>query len=78
MLNNPEFVVLHCGTNDLRQNTGGVKIEQEILELAASCKSDSNNILKSGIVPHRDKLNGKAAQVNSFLKMNVVKEIFIL
>ena len=52
----------------MRQNTSAVEIGQKILELAVSCKSDSNNILISGIVPRRDKLNAKAAQVNSFLK----------
>ena len=66
--NDPECIVLHCGTNDLRKNTSAVEIGQKILELAVSCKSDSNNILISGIVPRRDKLNAKAAQVNSFLK----------
>ena len=39
----------------------------KILELATSYKSYSN-ILISGTVPSRDKLNAKAAQVNSFLK----------
>ena len=66
--NDSECIVLHCGTNDLRQNTSAVEIGQKILELAVFCKSNSNNILISGIVPRRDKLNAKAAQVNSFLK----------
>ena len=66
--NDPEDIVLHCDTNDLRQNFSAVEIGQKILELASSCKSDSNNILVSGIVQHRGKLNAKAAQVNSFLK----------
>ena len=57
--NDPEFIVLHCGTNE---------IGQKILELPVSCKSNSNNILITGIVPRRDKLNTKAAQVNNFLK----------
>ena len=66
--NDPECIVLLCGTNYLRQNTSTAEIGQKILELAVSCKADSNNILISGIVPRRDKLNVKAAQVNSFLK----------
>ena len=65
---NPEFTVLHCGTNDLQQNTGAVEIGQKTLELTASCKLESNNILISEIVPPRDKLSAKATQVNSFLK----------
>ena len=43
-------------------------LRRKTLELAASCKSDSNHISISGIAPRRDKLNFKAAQVNSFLK----------
>ena len=66
--NDPEFIVLHCGTNDLRQNTSETEIRLKTLELAVSCKSDSNNCLISGIVPRLDKLNAKAAQVNGFLK----------
>ena len=63
--NDPQCIVLHCGTNDLRRNTRAVAIGQTIF---VSCKSNSNNILISGIVPRRDKLNVKAAQVKSFLK----------
>ena len=63
--NSSEFIVLHCGTNDLRQNTSSVEIEQKVLELAASCKSDSKKIIIFGIVLCRYQLNAKAEQVNS-------------
>ena len=66
--NDQECIVLHCGTNDLRKNSSAVETGQKILELAVSRKPDSNNIIISGIVPRLDKLNAKAAQVNSFLK----------
>ena len=52
----------------MRQNTSSVETEQKILKLAVFGKLDSNNILISGIFPRQDKLNAKAAQVNSFLK----------
>ena len=52
----------------MRQNTSSVEIVQKILKLAVFGKLDSNNILISGIFPRQDKLNAKAAQVNSFLK----------
>ena len=42
------------------------------IELAASCKL-TRNILIFGIVPRRDKLNAKAAQLNSFLKNKCVR-----
>ena len=66
--NNPECIDLHGVTNNMRQNTTAIEIGQKILVLAVSCKSDSNNILISGIAPSRDKFNAKAAEVNSFLK----------
>ena len=66
---NPECIVLHCCTNDLRQNTSAVEIGQKILELVLSCKSDSSNILSLELINYMSsKLNAKAAQVNSFLK----------
>ena len=60
--------VLSCTVvpTTLRQNTIAVEIGQKILELEVSCKSDSNNVLISGIVPPREKVNVKAAQVKSF------------
>ena len=44
-----------------------------MMEVAVSCKSDSNNILMSGIVPHCDKLNAKSTQVNIHLKNEFYK-----
>ena len=50
----------------------------ENFRVSGICKLDNNNILISGIVPCRDKLNAKATQVRVFWKMNVAKEIFVL
>ena len=66
--NDSKCIVLNCSTNDLKQSTSVVEIGEKILELAAFCKLNRNNILISGIVPRRDKLKGKATQVNKFLK----------
>ena len=38
------------------------------MEIVVSCKSVINNILVSGIVSRRDKLNTKATQINIHLK----------
>ena len=61
MSNDPECIVLHCGTNDLKQNTSAVEIGQKIVELAVSCKWNSNIII-SGIVPRRDKCEGSTGK----------------
>ena len=45
------------------------------MEVAVSCKSDNNNVLVSGIVPLRDKLNAKVTQVNIHLNYECNRNI---
>ena len=75
---NPENIVLHCGTNDLKKENSANEISNDIIEVALLCKSDNNNVLVSGIIPRSDKRNAKAIEVNRHLKTNVVREIFAL
>ena len=75
---NPENIVLYCGKNDLKKQNSANEISNDIIEVALLCKSDNNNVLVSGIIPHRDKRNAKAIEVNRHLKTNVVREIFAL
>ena len=56
--NDPECIVLHCGNRDLMQKISA---------------KNRNNTLISGIVPRRDKLNAKKAQVSNFLKIELGK-----
>ena len=64
---NPDLVILHCGTNSLRGPENEEKIATDILTLANSLKTDSNDILVSSIVPRRDQLKVKAEKVNDIL-----------
>ena len=50
-----------------------------ILNLAMTCKMDTNSVFISGIVPRSDKLNEKASKVNSILRheCNVRSTCFI-
>lgn len=64
----PERVVLHIGTNELRSQKLPNEIAIEILDLAGTIKKESNEIIISGIIPRRDFLNEKAKEVNSILK----------
>ena len=75
---NPENIVLHCGTNDLKKENSANEISNDIIEVALLCKSDNNNVLVSGIIPRSDKRNAKAIEANRHLKTNVVREIFAL
>ena len=64
---NPDLVILHCGTNSLRGPENEEKIATDILTLAKSLKTDTNDILVSSIVPRRDQLKEKAEKVNDVL-----------
>ena len=65
---NPENIVLHCGTNNLKRENSANEFSNDIIEVALLRKSDNNNVLVSGIIPRSDKLNAKATEVNRHLK----------
>ena len=65
---NPENIVLHCSTKDLRKENSSNEISNDIIEVALLCKSDNSNVLVSGIIPRSDKLSAKAIEVNRNLK----------
>ena len=66
---NPDHIVIHCGTNDLKSNKDAAEIANEIIELANNAKTDSNAVTVSGIIPRRDALNDKVIKVNDLLKI---------
>ena len=45
---NPETIVIHCGTNNLKTEKDQVKIADNMLWLARQCSNDNNNVI-SGI-----------------------------
>ena len=61
-----DLVILHCGTNDLRSANPN-DFAEEIIELALDMKTEKNELMISGIVPRRDKFNGKGMEVNKCL-----------
>ena len=62
-----DLIILHCGTNDLRSAKNPNDIAEEIIELALDMKTEKNELMISGIVPRRDKFNGKGMEVNKCL-----------
>ena len=64
----PDNIILHTGTNDLKNIDTPEEITMGILNLAMTCKTDTNSVFISGIVPRSDKLNEKASKVNSILR----------
>ena len=61
---NPDHIVLHAGTNDLRTENTASQIAKATIDLATSLKNDGNTETVSGIVPRLHELNNKANEVN--------------
>ena len=64
----PDNIILHTRTNDLKTIGTPQEITMGILNLTMTCKTDTNSVFISGIVPRSDKLNEKASKVNSILR----------
>ena len=62
-----DLVILHCDTNDLRSNKSLLEISTEISILALDLKNENINVMISGIVPRRDKLNDKGIEVKKYI-----------
>ena len=73
---NNDLVILHCGTNDLRSDKQPLVIAEEIMELASEMKLSNNEVMVSGIVQRRDKLNEKGKEVNKLLQASCKSKNF--
>ena len=69
MRNNPDLVLCHFGTNDLRSDLSPVQIANAIIDVASKLKSDSNEVVVSLIINRGDGFNRKARSV----KRNILK-----
>ena len=57
---NPKNIILHCGTNDVNDDSDPQNVAEEIVELAKSTSKDCNsNVIVYGIIPRYGKLNKK-------------------
>ena len=65
---NPEAIILHSGTNDLKSDSSPEEIARDIINLTTSCKTQTNKVILSSIVPRYDNLDEKATRVNKCLK----------
>ena len=63
----PDAIVIHCGTNDLRRQEQPEEIAYEIANLASSIKSKKNEVVVSGIIPRKDRFRDKAKETNESL-----------
>ena len=67
MRNNPDLILCHFGTNDLRSEQSPVQIADAIIDVASKLKSDTNEVVVSSIINRGDGYNEKARSVNSYI-----------
>ena len=68
MKHNPDIILLHVGTNDLRSIKSAEDIAKDIIKLSTKIKSKDNEVIISNIIPRNDSLNVKGLKVNTYLK----------
>ena len=67
---NPKNIILHCGTNDINDDSDPKNVAEKIVKQAKSISKDCNsNVTVSGIVPRYGKLNEKVRSVNRLLRI---------
>ena len=66
---NPDHIIVHASTNDLRTENTASQIAKATIDLATSLKNDDNTVTVSGIVPRLDDLNNKANEVSFPLEL---------
>ena len=59
---NPETIIIHSGTDDLKSDSSPEEIARNIIKLTKSCKTETNKLILSSIVPRYKNLNEKATQ----------------
>ena len=63
----PDAIVIHCGTTNLRRKEQPEEIAYEIVNLASSIKSKKNQVVVSSIIPRKDHFRDKAKETNESL-----------
>ena len=64
----PDMILLHSGTNDLKFTKSPEEISNEIIKLALDMKTDANEMFVGGIITRDDEFNEKGRKVNDFFK----------
>ena len=73
----PDAIVIHCGTNDLRRQEQPEEIAYEIANLSSSIKSKKNEVVVSGIIPRQDRFRDKGKETNKSLRLSTMKILIL-
>ena len=63
--NSPDPIILHVGTNNLKNNESVEEIANHIMDVAMSIRNEKNNVFVSGLTVRNDRLNDRGKNVNS-------------
>ena len=74
----PDAIVIHCGTNDLRTQEQPEEIAYKISNLASSIKSKKNEVVVSGIIPRKNRFRAKVKKQMKASLRSVLVETFRL
>ena len=72
--NSPDSIILHVGTNNLKNKESVEDIANDIMDIAIFIRNEKNNIFVSGLTVQNDRLNDIGKSVNSLLKRRCDKE----
>ena len=66
----PELLIIHCGTNDLKKTENPEEIANNIVTLAveADSYSEKTSVVVSSLIPRNDRFKTKVKEVNNCLK----------
>ena len=62
--NNPEYIILHVGTNELKSESTPERIAKSVVDVGKNIQSDNRTVAISSTVPRNDNFNNKAMEVN--------------
>ena len=60
--NNPEYVILHVGTNELNSELTPERIAKSVIDVGKNIQTNHRTASISGIVPRNDNFNNKATE----------------
>ena len=66
--NCPDSIILHVGTNNLKNKESVKDIANDIIDVAISIRNEKTNVFVSGLTVPNDSLNDKRKNVNNLPK----------
>ena len=72
--NSPDSIMLHVGTNNLKNKESAESIANDIMDVAIFIRNEQTSVFVSGLSVRNDRLNDKGKNVNSLLKRRCDEE----